>query len=784
MISEEEPLISEVEENSEANNFIAKIITKIKSVDGIDELASLLGQILPGIAGPIATSSVLSIATPFVWLGVLGMKQEYKEACKEFTELLESKEGNRDKLIKLSSCSDKWRELINKKCKLDIPPSSKKDFSACEEMTIDELAKAITENQKLKNEEFITRLGKKYGWTGLLGMSGMFAGMIPGAAAGFASIADQVKSSATAASVASTLGVISGSFFLVGQTAMIVYAGNRIRQGRRKISMIEEKLSILETCENLSQDTKSHLETIFKQERKYVRSHSTRYGAATIAGQAFMVSGTAAGLSGVGLPVSLPLLAIGAPTTIVPAIKRVIAEDKENKFKGDEDDSEYSQDRLSEFDPVNLILENKDKENRYKLALEKIESDFSKSTNQLAVVKMLSILHNAVNDKSFKGKSADEKISKLQKKLIASDKSKKIKKTNLEKPITDKIFEIFEQNKKAIKEFLSKEQIQANELLINAIGECLTKDVSNYDFNNLNKSKLSKEGEQAISKLDPKLDLQDLEESKEISRTLITKAKDALKKIRLCHADSIVNILEIKETFRKISEDIKSHKEEQNHKSSIPDKILSSAFYEKISAEEIKNIPIKKERKEQIDPPLKKIPVLQSKQPKHTKRESETNIINIEEFKSRINEKPNSGEVHTTKELQEQKRDIKNIRENTSEFTMKSQESKNGKTIYVWSDPRSEFKDNPNYDITYIQDNKTNHIEVIYGNCAEALILVDPDIEAKKGARVISIENGTHQSHGDQTNGSFEFNKDSKDHSKKSFVEQEELRTKVEQQGR
>ena len=61
---------------------------ELKAVDGIDETANLVGQIFPGLAAPIATATILAIATPFVFLGIIGMKHEYEQAKEELKEIL------------------------------------------------------------------------------------------------------------------------------------------------------------------------------------------------------------------------------------------------------------------------------------------------------------------------------------------------------------------------------------------------------------------------------------------------------------------------------------------------------------------------------------------------------------------------------------------------------------------------------------------------------------------------------------------------------------------------
>lgn len=455
----------------EKPNMIHNVAANIKSVDGIDELATLLGQILPGIAGPIATTSVLTFAAPFVWLGIIGMKEEYEEALQEFQYILEDKATSRDKLAILSLHSAKYTDVINRKLGLNIKFDPNVIIES-DKMNIDRLAKQILVHQKLQNDKLIAGIEKRYGWNGALGMAGMFAGILTATGAAVSEIIAIVTSNVVAANVASMLVYASGGTFIVGQTAMSIYAGSKAHQGFKKVNQLKSLKSGVDKSVFISNQSKSNVSEILQKEADFIKRDRVRYGIATIIGQSFMFAGVVASLSGVGILASVPLFVIGTAFTIVPAVDRIITEKRESYFKGLKSaEDEYVLEIHREFTPATL-LENYDPKDpkRFIYAAEKVGAKLNEINSRIAASKGLDLLYYAVNGKSFQGKTPEEKLDKLKKRVLKAVKTGTIKSGKVtgeafENNIIQGVKQFIEDNKDELIQFLNLDTRLANNVL-------------------------------------------------------------------------------------------------------------------------------------------------------------------------------------------------------------------------------------------------------------------------------------------------------------------------------
>ena len=686
----------EREGRNAALKLIFKVASKIKSVDGIDELCTVLAQILPGLAGPIASAAILSVASPFVWLGVLGMKEEYENALKEFNDILEEESESEKKLRDLAKFSKKYRKIVNQKCDLNILEEDDAGLindllDAKSFINADELAGRIVEYEKIQNEKFIAALGRKYGWTGLLGMSGMFAGMVIGTAASSVDIASQVVSSAVVSASLSTaataLTTATSGAFIVGQTAMIAYSINRVRQGKKELKILEADSKSIEEQPYISEKSKEHIQEILRKKQHFVQVALIDSSKAMIFGQMLMILGGSLGLGGMGVG-ALPPLCIGAPITLAAAGVRVVKESKEEKFLGD-DGIKYAKDHISNLHVVDLILENYEKENCYKEASKILEDDFKKTVEKLAEVKVLSLIHHAINDKSFKNKSPEDKFEKLNKSFKISDKTgkKKIKGSGLEDSVIKKAHKFVKEKEEEIRELLKIDQEKANKILACHIGYLLSPDCIDLNDQCLSERPSGDFYKVFLQlKLEHKID--DIEEiNKKDSRKIINSARKCLKAIRDHDVKGLSALVQIEEVSKKIKERLASGIEydiedfKYDLKESNKDKSYVRGFSKKNLARQIAN------------------------EEKLFKQEND---------------------------------DYKNI--NLFQYKDTIHDTENGKTLYVYSDPSDISQSDSTKDITYIQDNKTKKIEVVYGKNATGSVLSKANKRTNTGSCLISRE--------------------------------------------
>lgn len=464
---------------------------ELKAVDGIDETANLVGQIFPGLAAPIATATILAIATPFVFLGIIGMKHEYEQAKEELKEILASQKTAKEKLQELSNLSNSRRQLLNERLQLDLEATQPRAASTGI-ANDNEFLQQIYQAEMIANRGMILAISKQYGWSGILGMSGMFAGMIPATISAGFEIAKETANEGSA--LATTMEAcahiahqVAGSLFLVGQVAMSIYAAGRGVAGAKGRKILENSQTSFEDFllqfqgdEEVARAGAAVLQ-IFKKKQYFLDKTSIEYAKLTVAGQIFMGAGTICGLSGAGLTASIPLFAIGAPLTIYPAIKRIVAQKKNENFSGV---SAQNCQFIANFTKQNSIAkmlearsleawqENTENTGEDKLIrnYRQVFTETAKKLNvvneNLAELKVISLVLHLVNDKKYQSKNPQRKLEILKEKLKINKENNSLKSSNLEEGVVALAKEHFRQKEAYILAILQKTRPEASKKLI------------------------------------------------------------------------------------------------------------------------------------------------------------------------------------------------------------------------------------------------------------------------------------------------------------------------------
>ncbi|MCH2038197.1 MAG: hypothetical protein MK137_06365 [Rickettsiales bacterium] len=435
-----------------------RIIEASKLFDGNTEFATLLGKVMPDVAGPVATIPVLTVVSPIVILGIVGLTHEYHEARKEFHSITSQQTSSRDRLVALAQCSSKYRDIINHKLGLNIEFNPDMTFKPSSKTSIDRLATEIVAYEQLQNDKLIAGLGKKYGWTGAVGLSGMFAGVT--ATTGY-SIAKLFSTSA-ASTASSVISTIASGFFIAGQAVMSVYAGNRMNQGIKELKHLHHHRNDIHQSVLLKQPTKKHVDSVLNKESSFIKKTKVSYGVSTIAGQVLMFAGVILGLTGFGLAATVPLFTAGTLLSVIPGVRRVLNERRETQFKGSDVKSHpYVVNIQEKFKPLNVLGQFKvDDKARFIKASEIIEDKLSDVKNRLTASKALNILYYTVNGRNFRHKNTDEKLEALENRLTRS--VNRATKDDAELENTSELITLFQASKNDVKQFLSLPPKEAN----------------------------------------------------------------------------------------------------------------------------------------------------------------------------------------------------------------------------------------------------------------------------------------------------------------------------------
>lgn len=238
-----------------------------KGTDGWDELGSGIGQTLPGIGQHIATLSVLSILTPFVYLGVKGMASEMDEAKEDLHEIQNTKEKLLKKIndifgLKISTEFFKNR-INNIKDIAEILKNhvTDEDFEAKAELFA-QYAHNLVEEKTAK----IANSATPYG---LAGMTGMLGGMVVANLRSGAEIASTAQPTIQALEiVALALEIATAGMFMPAQIAMMIYAGKIVEQGkviRKKLNHDKKAMELLKPDAIILKEMKKKLISFEKE---------------------------------------------------------------------------------------------------------------------------------------------------------------------------------------------------------------------------------------------------------------------------------------------------------------------------------------------------------------------------------------------------------------------------------------------------------------------------------------------------------------------------------------
>ncbi len=465
---------------------------ELKAVDGIDETANLVGQIFPGLAAPIATATILAVATPLVFLGIIGMKHEYEQAKEELKDILAAQISAQEKLQQLSQLSNSRRRFLNERLGLEIAQSEAAPVMAFTVNTTaadNKFLNKIYAAQMTANRRMILEISKKYGWSGVLGMSGMFAGMIPALTSAVLEIVEETasKGSSLATSMEAAAHIahqVAGSFFLVGQVAMAAYAVSRGVAGVKGRKILEDSKASFESfAAQFSEDDEvikaaNSVLQIFKKKQYFLDKTSIEYAKLTVTGQVFMGAGTICGLSGAGLAATVPLFAIGAPLTIYPAVKRIVAQKQNENFSGATAKNCEFVKIFSTRNSIAKMVEGRallawqqgDGEDKLQKYYKEIFVESAKKLNvvneKLAELKIISLVLHLVNDKKYQGKTPERKLEILKQKLKIDEESNSLKSSSLEEGVVALAKEKFREKEGDILEILQKERVEASKILI------------------------------------------------------------------------------------------------------------------------------------------------------------------------------------------------------------------------------------------------------------------------------------------------------------------------------
>lgn len=754
MSSEKQPSFVE-----RLRNNIQSVGATVKSLDGIDESAQALDAILPGLAGPLAAACVLSLATPFVYWGCGGQKEEYDEACKEYDEILQNKQETHEKLRALVTCSDKWRGFVAKKLKLEFSPST---AAASPGSGINDFAKAVADLEALKNKEFVAVLGKKYGWTGVLGMAGMFVGMLPSVAESSIDAASLITgtTNATLTVASSGLAIASGAAFGVGQIAMLAYAGNKARQGKAIDKTLHESRELFRkhSYQPIDFETREAILGILDKDIDFNKKTRIQYGVATVVGQKAMLAATILNLvPGPGTALSIPFVAVGAPVTIGAAIWRIVYERKEGKFRG-EGENDFSRNRV-ERTALPVLFKRSLSATDNTSMMKELEKEFTTCSHQLAHIKLFSLLHGLISHSATgKYKYKDGKFAYLEKILENNDIN-----TGLNSDVVDQVKTIFHSNNNVIRDILSCPRPEADKMLLanilkytdspednSALIANVTAADNKIDCADLPALLKSLDIEQVFS--DSRID----DDYTKLNKHLLPRLKNSLKFIRHDIADKFVQVSHIEEVKTEIAnerrkEDIAPLSPYQVRAPLVKPRPKLS-YIESISSH-IKSRPTHKDGYTQLyHSPTHATQTGRIREQPSTIFSEVTNAMHKDCY-TELKESLIPTQQLTFERIREQQEKLDRFRTDSTKFIqVKKSNDDKGNTIIVWDDPSMMHRGKTDYQITYVINDCTKKISVKYGANASAIVASDSNIENTIGVRLLEITQGKHAVLGDIRN--------------------------------
>lgn len=382
-----------IENASDRNAFKAPFVAayeNLRSVDGIDDFASLLGMSLPQLQQAIATLAILGVATPFVAVGAKGTIDECLERFRQDFPLLLQKLHEREEaiidLLERSGTSPADVERIK-----GMFRESQGLVSACTGRTVppQDIAEAVMDlarktaaarpeargNGEQPNATLAyqaaryardrstatsEKIDRNFSIPTAAAMTGMTAGMVLSMADSIAGIVEGAAPAGSAASqgattAAAVLGTAATAAFLPSQLAMAAVGASKCVTGVMRHRQLKgDRLALRGVRDLLDPAVFRAVDQGLKRLGYYNRHHSIVHGAGMAAGQSLMAAGSIASLTGVAGLVGVLLAAVGAPLTVGAAVEKIVYEKKEARFRG-EGASELAQAAAEASAPDELV---------------------------------------------------------------------------------------------------------------------------------------------------------------------------------------------------------------------------------------------------------------------------------------------------------------------------------------------------------------------------------------------------------------------------------------------
>ncbi len=356
---------------SPLNQLVNNATKRLRNIDGIDETAASLA-LIRGLTGPIAAEAVFVGGLPFVVLGLIGMHEESNEAVAAYDELFSTNQTLKNELNLLKIRIHNFKKnYFDHSLQHEIKTIQSSLIAHFENTlqhdspsTMHPIQRAVEVFCKLNQiqgdlkAKCLERCAAPFG---LVAMSGMTAGMIPGITWGGAEIAARVlgqtvpdtytgiATAHTAAQISSIAGAAISMFFAPANAAMAVYA---IFRGYAGV----QQHNGLKTFEAFNQTDSTCYTSSKKLVYQYIQADLSRnntthrlYGAVTAIAQILLVvSGSLAIASFFGASVTftggMAIPIIGAALAIGAALMRIRGEEIRSIRQGETEDDNKNQD--------------------------------------------------------------------------------------------------------------------------------------------------------------------------------------------------------------------------------------------------------------------------------------------------------------------------------------------------------------------------------------------------------------------------------------------------------
>lgn len=341
--------VTQALQSSHKKGWVSRISHFFKSTDGWDELGSGIGQTLPGIGQHLATTVILSVLAPFVYLGVKGMQAEMQEKAMELKQIIDAENESRVKVTQLLALAE---SLVG-----NMPAHtafSDEALMSLSEDTFNEIAYARAKTIQLTSDKMAANIAYEATPFGLAAMSGMFGGMVTGTIAAGVEVADAATKSTVSAlgTLADVFSALTAGLFIPAQLAMIVYGGKKAKEGELLCQTLDRQAQAVKALETAyihrhpnRQHRESRLESPIQTEffdaaidnlnrlKQYHHQGKVVYGRGIQVSEGGMVAGGVMSLTGLGIP-AIATLIPSAISTIAFAGHRIMQEYKLEKFLG------------------------------------------------------------------------------------------------------------------------------------------------------------------------------------------------------------------------------------------------------------------------------------------------------------------------------------------------------------------------------------------------------------------------------------------------------------------